>query len=276
MEFSYPPPVDQLLTLGGTELGTWPDYSELGITGEHVPALIELLRDPALSWNALEDDGADQTRFWGPLHAVRVLGQLRAEAAAEPLVGLVFHERDDDYLNTDVPRALAMIGQPALRVVIEALPRAARDEDVGLTIVLGDALHKLAEQHPELRDQAVAALAGELQSSGEHSVEANAFLVTSLVDLRAVESASVIQAAFEAGDVDESINGDWEDVQVTLGLLAERTTPRPWYSSPYARESEPDFAPVSSGVPRSAKAAARAKNRRKAEKQSRKRNRKRK
>jgi hypothetical protein len=39
----------------------------------------------------------------------------------------------------------------------------------------------------------------------------------------------VMERAFAADRVDISIPGDWEDVQVELGLIEERQTPRPQY-----------------------------------------------
>jgi hypothetical protein len=36
----------------------------------------------------------------------------------------------------------------------------------------------------------------------------------------------VLEQAFRAGDVDEMVAGDWEDVQVALGLKAKREKPR--------------------------------------------------
>ena len=59
----------------------------------------------------------------------------------------------------------------------------------------------------------------------------NGFLINSLIDLRAVEAASLMERAFAADSVDISIMGDWEDVQIELGLLDERQTPKPHYVS---------------------------------------------
>lgn len=42
-----------------------------------------------------------------------------------------------------------------------------------------------------------------------------------------MEAAPLMQAAFEADHVDIMMRGDWEDVQVDLGLLPERITERP-------------------------------------------------
>ena len=54
----------------------------------------------------------------------------------------------------------------------------------------------------------------------------NGSLVSSLVALGAVEAAPLIEQAFAAGQVDEMVMGDWEDVQIAFGLKAEREAPR--------------------------------------------------
>ena len=57
----------------------------------------------------------------------------------------------------------------------------------------------------------------------------NTFILNALLDLTAVESAALIEQAFAANIVDESVVGDWEDMQIALGLLDERLTPQPHY-----------------------------------------------
>ena len=57
----------------------------------------------------------------------------------------------------------------------------------------------------------------------------NAFLICYLLDLRAVESAEVIERAFAADRVDIMIGGDWNDIRSELGveglgLVPERLT----------------------------------------------------
>jgi len=48
-----------------------------------------------------------------------------------------------------------------------------------------------------------------------------------LVELKAVESKLTIERAFAADSVDSTVMGDWEDVQVDLGLIPARRSPRP-------------------------------------------------
>ena len=57
----------------------------------------------------------------------------------------------------------------------------------------------------------------------------NALIIADLTDLNAVESTSVMEAAFKAKKVDLSIQGDWEETQIYMGLLHKRITPKPEY-----------------------------------------------
>jgi hypothetical protein len=51
----------------------------------------------------------------------------------------------------------------------------------------------------------------------------NAFLVGPLRDLGAVESAPLMERAFAANRVDIGVQGDWEDVQIDMGLRQAQT-----------------------------------------------------
>lgn len=279
MDISYPPPVDQLLALGEIRFSDKSrSYSDLGITEEHVGALSEMLEDERLQWEAWRK-GDDSARFWAPAHAWRALGQLGAAASpsVEPLIRLLLRSLDSDWSSEEIPKVLGMIGPSALPAVRAALPAAAavQDEPMG-SARLGSALVHMARAHPDVREEAVTILVNQLRAWPDQDEAVNGFLIADLIDLQAVEAAPLMQAAFEADAVDESIAGDWEDVQVEMGLLSERTTPPPQFYPAFARQPDPDFAPAAGGVPRSTKADAKAKSRRKAEKQSRKRNRKRK
>ena len=67
----------------------------------------------------------------------------------------------------------------------------------------------------------------QLQDFANEEREFNAFTISSLINLQAVEAVPVIEQAFAADKVDWSIQGDWEEVQIALGLLTERITPKP-------------------------------------------------
>lgn len=273
MDVSYPPPVDQLLALGDPEIEDWRDYRALGLSDEHAPVLIEVLQDARLSGGA-QEPGEDDAPFWAPLHAWRALGQLRAEAAIDPLLRYLVNNPEDDWALSEGPEVLAMIGPAAIKPVRDALVRAAAEPNLIHVATLGSALREIAQGHPEWRDRAVEVLTEQLWEFARQSPAVNAEVVSSLVDLDATEAAPVIQAAFEADAVDETFYGDWEDVQVELGLLAERITPRPRYRGFGLDEPWlPRRARPAPPIPGSDSAGAKARERRKAQKKKSKRKR---
>ncbi|HEX5870080.1 MAG TPA: hypothetical protein VFY65_06685 [Longimicrobium sp.] len=253
---TYLPPVDRLLKLGAepARRRTWPDYRTLGLEDHHVPALIRMATDPALQ-AAEERDPAG----WAPVHAWRALGQLRAPAAAEPLLALLQRELESDWVFREVPAVLGMIGPAALPGATMLLFDEGMNEEA--RIAAARVIADVGIEYPERRDEAAALLTTQLEDWKDQGRLLNAFLVSGLLDLQQTEAAPLMEAAFAAKAVDLAVNGDWEDAQVDLGLLTERLTPPPGYGGP--RGAAP-------------RASAQAKQRRKAEKQARRRNRKKK
>jgi hypothetical protein len=226
METLYRAPVNQLLSLGAIDGDAWLDYRSLGLSDVHVPVLIEMLLDERIAWDAYPE-GEDETPYWAHVHAWRALGQLAAEAAIEPLLRRLAVEWDSDFANEDIPEALGMIGPAALAPVRDALRSAAGDAEPWTAVALSGALKEIATRHPHTRDEAVAAMARQLQGWQNQDFYINTFLISNLVDLRGTEAAGAMEAAIAAQRVDTTVTGDWEDVQVELGLLAERITPLP-------------------------------------------------
>jgi len=259
--------VARLLTLGREPATrrTWPDYGNLGLTQKHVPELIRMATDPALfeadEWSAAS---------WAPVHAWRALGQLEAAAAAAPLFALLERAADDPLVYEELPTVLGMIGPPSLPTATLWLFDEERDER--LRFIAVRTLAEVAHEYPERRDEAVAVLVQQLGDWPHQSPALNAVLIAYLAELGEVAAAPLMEAAFAAGAVDVAVSGDWEDVQIDLGLLEERLTP-PTPGSYF--DPDADHAPRPARQP-SPNAAASAKARRKAEKRSRKRNRKRK
>lgn len=54
----------------------------------------------------------------------------------------------------------------------------------------------------------------------ENTPEVNASLILGLVELQAKEAAPLMERAFAAKSVDLYLMGEWDDVQVELGLLS--------------------------------------------------------
>lgn len=256
----YAPPVDRLLKLG--DQGR--DYRVMGLTEEHVPELLRMAADRALS-----GPGTPSAQRYARWHAWNALGQLGDSRAVEPLLAVLTEEWESDDVFETIPAVLGQIGAAALPDLRAMLADPAAEGD--LRIAAANAVSEVGHSHPDARGEAVEALTWQLRSWAEQSEFLNGFLIGYLADFKAVEAAPLIQEAFEAGAVDELVRGDWEDVQIELGLLENRIT------EPREPEWGAGEGPAASPASRaSAKAKAKEKSRRKAARESRKRNRKRK
>lgn len=217
------PFLDVLHTLGRVPFGkgrVWPDYREWGAREEHVPALIGIIEDETYDWM----DG-ELASTWAPLHAWRALGQLRAGEAIAPLLAFLDRIDDDDWAREEIPDVLVMIGRAAFAPMAEYLADRTRDLWDRLAVARG--LHELAESDPSVRDDVVAVLIRQLEKWWRHDETLNGFLILHLAELRVTDAAPLMKAAFDADRVDTIVMGDWEDVQVMLGLIPERVTPHP-------------------------------------------------
>ncbi len=212
----YRKPVDVLLTLGDLQEfdHQWPDYSEYGIGAEHIPDLIQLATDSELHWA-----DSESLEIWAPIHAWRALGQLRAEEAIEPLLNL-FHELEEDgwadWTGEELPRVFGLIGAAAIPALTAYL--ADTSHNISPRISAAHGLAEIGMSHAEARKACITALTRQLEAFQKNDREFNGFLISFLVDLQAIETAPLMQRAYSAGRVDEIVMGDWEDVQVALGL----------------------------------------------------------
>lgn len=261
---SYSSPVAELLTFGDIRGSTeWPDYLDLGLGPEHVGELIEMSTDEDLNWG-----DPDSLEVWAPIHAWRALGQLRATEAVEPLLGMFDELEESDWPGEELPRVYGMIGREAIPALARYLSRPSR----GLwpRVWAANSLEQIGAQDPSAREECVAVLSRQLERFPKNDPTLNGFLVSYLLTLRAVETAPLMERAFAAGYVDPTIAGDWEDVQMEMGLKDARETPRSYSIFDTFDAPEPDEPSAAQ------KAAAKAKSKRKQAKASRKKNRKRK
>jgi hypothetical protein len=213
----YAHPLDQLLRLGEVGLGTgWQDYRSLGIGPEHAPDLIRMATDADLIFQADEED-VDQAADWAPQHALRAIGQLGAVEAAAPLLDGLDRLIDiHDFWVEDLGDVMAALGPGTLPAIEAYLRDDSREESCRLVVV--EAFPKIAGAHPEARGRCIEVLTGQLDRHDSEVPSLNGFIISSLIDLEAIEAAPSIEAAFKIRCVDESIAGDWPNVRYDLGL----------------------------------------------------------
>jgi hypothetical protein len=221
-ENKYRPPVEQLLRRGQTSLrATGTDYAALGLGREHVAELIRMATD-----EELHGGPPGSPVVWAPVHAWWALAQLRAEEAIVPLLALLrrVDDENDDYVSEDLPRVLGEIGPAAVAPAAEYLANPEHGE--WARVAAAKTLRFIGEKHPAAQAECVARLTAQLEKFAEQSETLNAFLISPLLDLRAIEAAPLMERAFAAERVDEMVAGDWEDIQIELGLKTKRGHPR--------------------------------------------------
>ena len=197
------------------------NYLADGFDRSHVPDLIRILNDDD---DELADADADSSEVWAQSHAWRILRQLRATEAIVPLLHLLRYidERDDDWVQEEVPGVLAQIGPAVLGPAADFLA----DPENGVWACVGalTAIEAIGKEYPESRARCVQIVSQQLEQFAVQDGILNAALIDCLTEFKAVETAPLIKQAFASGNVDMTLHGDWEDVQIELGLLAERTT----------------------------------------------------
>ena len=213
MYTTYSTPVQKILQLGEPkDLEQWPNYIEFGFDKTHIQELIKLLSDGDL-WSH-----KDCKEAWGGVHAWRVLGQLKAQEAIEPLFEFI-HRNNDDWSDDEIPRVLEMLGPSVLETSKKFLKDPSKN--VWARIVAAEVISNIAQSYPQYREDSVQIFGEELKKYKINDISLNAFLILGLVRLQSHDYLNEMKAAFEIGCVDEMIMGDWEDVQVELGLLGE-------------------------------------------------------
>jgi hypothetical protein len=222
---TYTSPVDKLLTLGKAEpvdSDKWPNYLELGLGPEHIPDLIRMATDQELRGPEQEEGEEEKPEFWAPVHALRTLGQLHTEAAAEPLVNMLSKVQHDDWIQEELPQIYVMIGPAAIPALTALLADSTHDDySRGFA---AESLEAISKEYPESRSECISIISKQLEEFEENDYELNAFLIASLSHLKAVETLPLIERAFEADRVDEFVI-DLDDVLVGFGLKEREEVP---------------------------------------------------
>ena len=159
----------------------------------------------------------DCQEVWGPLHAWRALGQLKAIEAFKPILSLLDDEYDD-WIRGDIPTLCTLIGLETVPLLRECL--ADTSNSMYNRAYIAEVLESMSREYPETRESNIAAIAQQLEKFEDNDTGFNGLLIASLVKLQAKETIDVIERAFQANQVDTLIVGNWEDVQVDFGLKA--------------------------------------------------------
>lgn len=226
MKTNYLAPLDQLLTFGDCcDFNEWPNYLELGFTQHHINDLINMVLDEEFN-----DSDAENLEVWAPVHAWRTLGQLKAISAAKSLLKLLprIDDEDDDWVAEEIPVVFKMLGPDTISILEHYIE--TNEDEVWANVSAIHCLEMIGNEYPESRSKCIEIIANDLKKCEEYDETYNAFLISYLTDLKAIEEIEIITEAFNKDVVDLSVCGDLEEIEIDLGLRKERATPRPNFS----------------------------------------------
>lgn len=228
------PKINTILKLGEPKTIDWLNYIEkYGFNHEDVAELIEVLTSEEL--NNFE---AEQAEVWAPLHAWRILAQLKSEQAIEPLIRCFDFLCHDDWALSDIEEVFALIGPAAIPQLAEYFQRAIADPFAHIMAL--DALAAIAGQYPEHRNRIIKLFQQYMSAPDESAYELNGLLIGRLINLDATEAIEQIRHLFELSCVDIGCAGDLEEVEIQLGFRSKRSTPRPNYAELHGLDAD-DF-----------------------------------
>ena len=197
------------------------EYTKFNFTKEDIPELIELAMDNRSEEIDYELYQKESDRlYFATIYAVRVLGKLGVVEAIEPLVNKMYLSLDSDFYQEAMIYFLADIGVEALDFIENDLLTVAEDK-----LTLFDGLKKIVKQNPQEHERIEAFLVKYLETTEDNGSHL-AFAISQLVDITRVKYLDMIKNIFETKDVDTMYAGDFEDIEIKLGLKKERVHPR--------------------------------------------------
>lgn len=236
----YPPEVAQLFDLREPEFAdgraVWPDFRAMGLTAAHHEYLLRLAEDDGPDDpddDLLDDDNV----WWARYHACCALGQLQVAEAAPRVLELLNGLIGFDAFCEEVPHIMSAMGPSVIDAVLERT--VDPDWDFSARTYAVDALARIARDHPDAREKCLEELERLLSRHGKHEPVFNGLVVSALIDVKHAGAIDLIRTAYASGDVDLSICGDIEDVEIGLGLRLVRETPRPRYE--LIRQDDDDY-----------------------------------
>ncbi len=167
-----------------------------------VPRLIEIATSEELNTAP-----SDSPRVYAPLHAIQILGELRAVEAIEPLLPMIAWD-EDDWLDNYLPDFFGRVGEPAIAPLERIL--ANNSKTIYTHVRVSQSLTHIAQEHPEQRERVVTILTQYLEpehtATSEHETRAG-FIIGDLCDIPAPEALPAIRRAFQEDRVDTQVVG---------------------------------------------------------------------
>ena len=206
----YSPPLDGLLNLGwhADEQAVAAFARRASLQTSHAPDLLRMVLDEGLrsGWPA-------DASTWAPLHALRLLGELRAHQTAGPLLALM--EDENDWLSDLLPSVWTAMGPKAAPPLWDYLEQRTAPPQWRGNVIIG--LARMGQKHQSYRREVTEGFIKLLEESPPGDEEANGYVVHALASLlKARQAWPAIRRAYDANKLDDSIM-TLDDVRRNLG-----------------------------------------------------------
>jgi len=196
------------------------NYAELGFSRDDIEGLIEIALDEDLE---LYNSSVEKERYI-PCHAITALGQFEAVEALDRLLERLEFFHKDDYYREAVLYYIRKISYLKLDVLIEYF--LDREKYPGLRVLVVEGIEEALNRDDILDEKAEKAFVEYLQRDDELDDFLNPMVIFMLLGITDDKYIDLIREVFETKPVNIYYDGDFEDVEIRLGLREERSKPR--------------------------------------------------
>jgi len=200
-------------------------YKKINFDNEDIEELIELATDISYEDIDYEEHKEEYDRFfYATIHAIYVLGTLKATEAIDPLLEqMEFEDGESDFFNSAIVDFFVLLGEESIEKLEEYM-FIVPDFPELVTIV--EVFSKFLDGNPKLLSRIEPILVRYIQN--DITEEGNlAFVICTLIEHTQDKHIELIRQAFATKEVEDMWCGDLEDIEIKLGLREERETDKP-------------------------------------------------
>lgn len=197
------------------------DYkTQFQLTIDDLPILAVMIGSDKLYFHK------DENKFFVTLHSACAISDLGVQGSEVLLINQVYRHdmHDNGWISELYPFYLAKFGQSGLNSLQLALDDSKKPF---VKAVFAETLEIIAKQQPDNRQQAIEMLVKQLQNFAQNDTTYNSFVIYYLTNLKQIEQLPLIKQVFDANKADLLHQGDYEEIEMELGVRQERSTPKP-------------------------------------------------
>jgi hypothetical protein len=228
IELKYSDKLRELFELGREPLMNQTDleiYTKFNFVEDDIDELIDLALDE--SYNFIDYDKFEKESdrvFYATIHAVNVLGMLKAKRASVPLLERMEREEGlEDFFNDVIINFFNNLGEEGLDDIENYIFNNPQSQEI-ITII--DALGHILKNNTHLFGRIEEILVKYLKNSKTES-SGLAFAIHLLIEYSQDKHIDLIRETFKSKDVDIFFAGDLEDIEIKLGLREKRESEKP-------------------------------------------------